>query len=173
VKIPTTLAGARTQNERWELGRLQLAKRFVPELARRTLRGGGAGRIASADALLDQLVPPLSVLGAATGVVAIVTTAATVAARRPRSIAGALLAWFAAGALGFHVLAGLRLANAPRAIYAALLRAPRFVLWKVALWLRMVVRPTGVAWQRTERNVPDGGPTPGAVAGVSSAAAQG
>jgi hypothetical protein len=158
AEIPTTLAGATTQNERWELGRLQLARRFVPVLARRTLLGGEPGRIANGDALLDQLVPPLSVLAAATMAVTTATSAGVVASRGRSGRAGVALAWLSVGALGFHVIAGLRVARAPRAVYGALLGAPRAVAWKVALWLRVLLRPRGVSWQRTERNR---GPGPG------------
>ena len=32
AEMPTTLEGARTQNERWERGRIELARRYVPRL---------------------------------------------------------------------------------------------------------------------------------------------
>jgi hypothetical protein len=146
AEMPTTLEGARTQNERWERGRLQLARRYVPELARRAVHPATGQRVATVDAILDQLVPPLSVLAAGTTVVA---SAATVL----RSRTAARLGWFALAALAFHVVAGLGVARAPRAVYAALLRAPRLVGWKVVLWVRMLARRGDVAWTRTARNI--------------------
>jgi cellulose synthase/poly-beta-1,6-N-acetylglucosamine synthase-like glycosyltransferase len=152
AEMPTTLEGARTQNERWELGRLQLARRFVPDLVRRAIRGGGAGRTAYLDATLDQLTPPLSVLAAGTGVLAGAGTAVALATGFRRGRTATVLSWLSAGALAFHVIAGLRVARAPRAVYQALLQAPRVVAWKVVLWLRVLVRPASVTWRRTERN---------------------
>jgi hypothetical protein len=153
AEMPTTLAGAASQNERWEAGRLQLARRFVPELTRRALGPGTAHRAAHVDAALDQLVPPLSVLGAVTGAVA----AAACLPRMGRSGTGRIgrrLAWASVAALAFHVLAGLRWAGAPRATYRALLGAPQMAWWKVRLWLRVLARPDEVRWTRTPRNQP-------------------
>jgi cellulose synthase/poly-beta-1,6-N-acetylglucosamine synthase-like glycosyltransferase len=153
AEMPATFAAARTQNERWELGRLQLAKRFVPELLRRSCRHGGHQRIAYADAALDQLVPPLSVLAAGTGAV-VAGASIAMAARRSSGRFGFRLAWASAVALAFHVIGGLRLARAPRSVYVALLQTPRLVVWKIALWVRVLVRPGSVSWRRTERNQP-------------------
>jgi hypothetical protein len=79
----------------------------------------------------------------------VVASAATVL----RSRTAARLGWFALAALAFHVVAGLGVARAPRAVYAALLRAPRLVGWKVVLWVRMLARRGDVAWTRTARNI--------------------
>ena len=65
AEMPDSLEAARTQHERWERGRLELAARYVPRLVRRTITGGPAGRVAYADAAMDQIVPPLSVVAAA------------------------------------------------------------------------------------------------------------
>jgi cellulose synthase/poly-beta-1,6-N-acetylglucosamine synthase-like glycosyltransferase len=152
AEMPTTLSAARTQNERWELGRVQLARRFVPELARQAVKPGIRHRAAFIDATLDQLVPPLSVLTVGTVVVA----AAAIACGRgsPARRSGAVLSCISMGALMFHVIGGLRLAGVPRATYRALLHTPRLVLWKVRLWARVLIRPEGVAWTRTQRNDP-------------------
>jgi hypothetical protein len=144
--MPTTLEGARTQNERWERGRIELAERFVPRLVA-LARRDGARRVAAVDEVLDHLVPPLSVLVAATGATAVAATGVALArgARRPVKGCGLVVA------LAVHVLSGLVLARAPRAVYVALLRAPAMVLWKVRLWGRMLVRPGDEGWARTAR----------------------
>ena len=63
-EMPNTLEASQSQHERWERGRLEMAKAYVPELLARTVAGGPAGRIAYLDAALDQGVPPLSVVTA-------------------------------------------------------------------------------------------------------------
>jgi cellulose synthase/poly-beta-1,6-N-acetylglucosamine synthase-like glycosyltransferase len=154
AEMPTSLEAARTQNERWELGRAQLAKRYVPALLARAARPGAEHRVASVDAALDQLVPPLSVLFAATTA----TAGAAVALRgRGGSLVGRLgaaLSVASLAAFAIHVVGGLRVARVPGSVYAALLHAPRVVVWKVVLWLRVLVRPDRVTWARTRRNTP-------------------
>jgi cellulose synthase/poly-beta-1,6-N-acetylglucosamine synthase-like glycosyltransferase len=151
AEMPTTLESARTQHERWERGRLQVARDYVPRLFRRVIDRGSTGRVAAADALLDQLVPPLSVLVAGTASWGGLTVLSTLLAPRRGwhrlGLVGAVVA-----VQGAHVLSALRMVGAPAAVYRSLLGAPRFVVWKLALWCRVLVRPTGVAWIRTSRN---------------------
>jgi hypothetical protein len=152
AEMPTTPAAARTQQQRWERGRVDIAKRAVPGLIRRAVRGGPAGRVAYADAALDQLVPPLSVL--ATGSAAFALMRLAIAQWRP----GRANRWRAAIALTMvglqpvHVLAALWMVGAPRAVYAGLLRAPQLAVWKVGIWLDVVARGHDGRWIRTARN---------------------
>jgi hypothetical protein len=153
--MPTSRAGSASQNERWELGRMQLARRYVPALVSRVTRSRDR-RIAHADAVLDHLLPPLSVLAIAQA--ASVLSAAALYARpghsrrrgadRLRLVLGAC----SAATLAVHVLVGLRSVDAPPAVYRSLLGAPRAIAWKAALWVRVMIVPERVAWIRTERN---------------------
>lgn len=144
AEMPSTFEDARTQNERWERGRIELARRYVPRLARAAVAPGARNRIAAADAVLDHLVPPLSVLAVALGGV----TAASVAiGRRARPKSGLLLC----AALGVHVVSALVLAHAPASVYRSLLHAPEMIVWKVRLWSRMLAGPGEGGWVRTAR----------------------
>ena len=152
AEMPESFEAARTQNERWELGRLQLARTFVPRLLRRAAGPRPTNRVALVDAALDQLVPPLSVLAAASGAVlgsAIGVRALGRANGRPIAVTAASAAVVA---LMAHVVGGLRLAGVPRTVYVSLLHAPRLVVWKIALWMRVLRRPDDVGWVRTARN---------------------
>lgn len=143
--MPTTLEGARTQNERWERGRIELARRFVPPLVRLAARDSRR-RVAAVDGALDHLVPPLSVLVAATG--GVVSASTVVAAvRRTRLTRG----WGLVVALVVHLVSGLVLSKAPPAVYRSLLHAPALIVWKLRLWARMVLRPGAEGWARTTR----------------------
>jgi 1,2-diacylglycerol 3-beta-glucosyltransferase len=149
AQMPATLAWATTQNERWERGRLELARRYVPALMRRATAPSTRHRIATVDAALDHLVPPLSVLGAAVGAVTMASgVVATV--RRTRWGSGPVLC----AALAVHVGSGLVLARVPASVYRSLVHAPAMVLWKVRLWLRMLARPGEGGWVRTAREGP-------------------
>lgn len=152
AEMPATLDAAQTQHERWERGRLELARRYVPRLARRVVKGGPAGRVAYADAAVDQLVPPFSVLVAGTVAYGAVAAGRAVlhpsaASRRALAVAGALTA-----GQTVYVLSALRMVDAPPTVYRSLLGAPRMVVWKVGLWLRVLARRRGVTWVRTARN---------------------
>ena len=151
AEMPDTSAAATTQNERWELGRLQIAKRFIPVLARRSVARESPQRVAVVDAVLDQVVPPLSLVIAAdiaaTGLSAV---AAIVGVRRARR---ELIVVIVSGTvIVLHVLAALHAVRAPKALYRSLASAPQMVLWKLKLIRRVTTRPDEVTWQRTARN---------------------
>ena len=153
AEMPDTLQGATGQNERWELGRLQMAKRYVPRLARRVAQRSSPTRRADIDAVLDHLVPPLSVLALLNAATLGSATLLRLLSRRRRG--GTALALSSAGSAVVvgHVIAGLWTSDAPAWVYRSLSDAPKAVLWKARLWQRMVTSPTGVAWNRTARNI--------------------
>lgn len=152
AEMPTTTEASRTQNERWELGRLQLARASIPSLLRRVLGGGRLPRRTYADAALDQLTPPLSVIALLD--IAVLGLGLLEAAVRPRRRCNAVLAsgLLSSAILILHVLIALRLVRAPREVYRSLRSAPRFVAWKLLLMARIIRRPETVSWARTRRN---------------------
>jgi 1,2-diacylglycerol 3-beta-glucosyltransferase len=139
--MPATLDEAESQNLRWEAGRLSAIRGEVLPLL-------GHGVISrdpvEVDAALEQLVPPLSV---AIGVSAACAVVATVVGA-PLALA---LAGFATAGLVVHVLAGLVAVRAPARTYVALLQAPSYILWKLALYAKAVVAPANSPWVRTQR----------------------
>jgi 1,2-diacylglycerol 3-beta-glucosyltransferase len=151
AEMPSTLEDAVTQNERWERGRIEMARRYIPRLAGATLTRSSGNRAATADAILDHLVPPLSALGTAVGAVGIASAAVS---GRAGGRAGLVLC----AVLGAHVTSALVLAGAPASVYRSLVHAPGMVLWKVRLWLRMLAGPGEGGWVRTaHRGAPEDG----------------
>ena len=163
AEMPDTLGRATTQNQRWELGRIQMARRYVPRLVGRVLQRDGrapvtsttVGRVAYVDAIFDHLVPPLSVLVAA-------DVAALGVAGSFRLAGGSGPSRWSLGSavastivLASHVLISLRAVRAPRSVYRALFGAPRAVAWKIGLWFDVLSAPADVAWVRTQRNTDD------------------
>jgi cellulose synthase/poly-beta-1,6-N-acetylglucosamine synthase-like glycosyltransferase len=140
-EMPGTLASSRSQQERWEAGRLATIRtQAVPLIARGLVQHNPV----MVDAGVEQLVPPLSVpVG-----LAIVTF---VVGR----VAGIRMVWvIAVGAIGFflvHVVAALLLARAPRRAYGALAQAPFYIVWKVFLYGRSLAGRHERRWVRTER----------------------
>lgn len=141
AEMPSSLRASRSQNVRWERGRLQLLRRFGPRLLADGLRRRDFVRL---DAVAEQLVPPLSLL---TGL-ATLTFAVAVAlrARAARRLATAI-------ALGqvLYVITGLRLVDANARTYAALLFSPLYVMWKIGVYIAAATGLGDTRWVRTAR----------------------
>ena len=149
AEMPHTFADSVTQHQRWEVGRFDLVRRYLPRLVARVARPAGTSRIAAADAVADLCVPPLSLLAVATGASA--GLGAVLAAFSPNRsrwhfVGGILLA-----TLCCHVLASLRLVGAPSRAYRSLLHAPRLAVWKMSVLLRSIIG-ADTDWVRTRRN---------------------
>ncbi|MGZ4738009.1 MAG: glycosyltransferase family 2 protein [Ilumatobacteraceae bacterium] len=152
AEMPHNLESATSQNERWELGRQQVARRYLPELVRRLVAGPTDLRAAYADAIFDHLVPPLSVLIAVDACCGVGAAAMTLIRGRRIDRVNLMVSVLSAAGIVVHVISGLRSVEAPRSTYRALFQAPRLVAWKIRLWLRVLIRPKTVAWTRTTRN---------------------
>jgi 1,2-diacylglycerol 3-beta-glucosyltransferase len=152
AEMPATLGGARSQHQRWEQGRLDLARRYLPALLRSPRVRRPHQRVAQLDAAVDQVTPPFSVVVAATLATGIAGAALARARPSPAARLASMLPVGIAAAQAIYLFAGLRLVNAPHTVYRSLLRAPVLVAWKVVLWLRALVRPAPSMWVRTARN---------------------
>jgi hypothetical protein len=139
--MPVTLGQAASQNARWERGRVQLIRQYVPRLIAQGLRRRS---VVFLDAAAEQLIPPLSVPFA----IAVVATLAALLLGRSG------LAEVAAMCLGSYVAyvaVALALVRAPLRIYFTLILAPVYVVWKVGLYAGSLRRRRGLAWVRTAR----------------------
>ena len=139
--MPASLRGSRSQNVRWERGRLQLLRAHGPRLLAAGLCRRDPARL---DALAEQLVPPLSALTGLTAFFFALTMALRV--RGARGLALAVLL----GQLGY-VVTGLRLAGAAPRAYAALLLAPIYIVWKLSVYVAAAVGIKDSRWVRTQR----------------------
>lgn len=138
-EMPDTLAGARGQNLRWESGRVSVALRQGPEVLRSAVKHR---RWRSVDAVIEQALPPLSLIAAATGSLAI----ASAALKAPPWMLA--LAWANVAALTTHVIGGMLLCRAPARTYRAFLHAPLFIAWKCALYANALQHRARV-WEPT------------------------
>jgi len=142
AEMPNSLRSAQTQNERWEKGRMEMVRRFVPRLL------GEAARRRSFllfDAAVEQLIPPFSVVTGG-------SVAVLLAALALRSAVGIALAVCIVLGQAIYVFAGLALARAPREVYRSLLFAPAFVVWKLWIYVRLLLGIKPGSWVRTARN---------------------
>ena len=140
-KMPTSLAAAGVQRERWESGGSELARSQAAGLIAAGLRDRDPAKL---NAGIELLIPPQSLLMAANTAIA-----ATAAALRDRAAARTAAA-AVAGQISF-VVAGLALAHAPPAAYRALATAPVLALRNASLYSRLARGRRPSEWVRTPR----------------------
>lgn len=140
--MPGALRAARSQNERWERGRLDMARAYAPVLLGAALRRRA---FLLFDAAMELLIPPFGVVAGLSAL----ALALSIWSGNPVALA---MSGFAVVAQGLYIATGLVLARAPRAVYGALFFAPVFIIWKLWLYGRLLfgVRPS--SWIRTPRN---------------------
>lgn len=142
AEMPSSLAAAQTQNVRWERGRQEMVRNYVPRL----LKAAVVRRsFLLFDAAVEQLIPPFSIVAGAT--VICLLLAGLLQDRIGLWVALALLAGQA-----LYTLAALFLSRLPARVYQALLYVPVFIGWKVWLYLRVLVGLDRKGWVRTARN---------------------
>jgi len=140
-ELATRRAQATVQQARWEGGKLDLFKRYFPVVLRRAVT---TRRWRFMDAVLDMLVPPLSML------VTLILAAglASLFAHQALTVTVALCA----AAVAWCVFSGLILRRAPVRVWLYLAAVPVFMAWKGALFLRLLLRRGPQTWQRTPRD---------------------
>lgn len=139
---PRSLSGAREQHRRWEAGRVAAARRMaLPLLADGVRRRS----LASIDAGIELLVPPLSILSAVLAVLflaGVLLGSPVVAAAAGIGGAG-LVVYVAAG----FALQGLGW----RRTLSALTSLPVFAAWKIGVYVQALIwKPRG--WEATQRD---------------------
>lgn len=142
AEMPDSLKSSQTQNERWERGRMEMIKSYVPGLLGEGLRRRSFLLL---DAAVEQLIPPFSIVTGLSG-------AALLASLLLRSRQAITLATTIIAGQVVYIFGGLALARAPRSVYKALLFAPFYMAWKLVLYARLLlgIKPRG--WVRTARN---------------------
>jgi 1,2-diacylglycerol 3-beta-glucosyltransferase len=166
AEMPDKLTDARSQNVRWEQGRLEMAKKYVPGLFKASTHQLRHPKKVFVlwDAIMEHLIPPFSILAGLSVI----------------SLFGSLIWWFvesqgignqasslrafAASKLSLalsvgallgqvvYLLAGLKMVNAPRSVYRIFIYAPGYILWKIWHYVRILFGFEQQKWIRTTRN---------------------
>jgi 1,2-diacylglycerol 3-beta-glucosyltransferase len=143
-EMPTSLGQSRSQNTRWERGRLTLARRYVPRLLGSGIMRWDWPRL---NAALELAIPPLSVLFLLTAVVLVGSLALGL-------VVPAALAFVALAGQSAYVVVGLARAHVPLRWWLSLVYVPLYVLWKGRLYLSAVLARQPLPWVRTSRHRP-------------------
>lgn len=154
AEMPDSLADSQTQNERWEQGRMQMVREYVPQLLR---EAWSRQSFVLFDAAMEQIIPPFSILvgGSLASFMGALLLPQTDNPTQKKGLLhkpGVSLGAFLILGQVIYLFAGLILARAPKTVYLALLEAPRFVFWKIWLYIRVLLGADSDGWVRTKRN---------------------
>ncbi|MBK8904187.1 MAG: glycosyltransferase family 2 protein [Anaerolineaceae bacterium] len=166
AEMPDKLTDARSQNVRWEQGRLEMAKKYVPQLFKASTRQLRHPQKAFVlwDAIMEHLIPPFSVL-AGLSIISLFGSliwwlvesqgignqASSIRTFSPSKISLVLSVGALLGQV-FYLLAGLKMVNAPRSVYRVFIYAPGYILWKIWHYVRILFGFEQQKWVRTTRN---------------------
>jgi cellulose synthase/poly-beta-1,6-N-acetylglucosamine synthase-like glycosyltransferase len=162
AEMPASLAQTTGQHARWESGRLEMARRYVPPLLRASWVAARQGEMRRAflfaDAALEHLIPPLAVFAALTLFGCAVTLLLSLgmwlvpaAGNRTLLMLNLLGSTTLLAGLLLYLFAGLRLAAAPWPVYRSLLGAPLYIIWKSRHYVQ-ILNKRSADWVRTTRN---------------------
>jgi 1,2-diacylglycerol 3-beta-glucosyltransferase len=145
-EMPASTAASRTQRERWESGRWQLARKYALGLARESI---SKRSLVLLDLALDLVIPPLTWLVALAAGGTFLSLLAVARFSLPLAV---LSPWLAA-VLGLcvYVGRGVQLSGGGRRAALDLLLVPGYALWKLTLLLRRQRRSPN-EWVRTARS---------------------
>jgi 1,2-diacylglycerol 3-beta-glucosyltransferase len=146
--MPQSAGNAESQRARWEAGRLPIVRRYAGRLLRTAFRRFSFRLF---DALVDLVTPPLvNLLIVAVMLFLLNLLLSAVGVAEADQF---VLIWL--GMIGlaiFHVIVGLWASRATKSTYKALLHIPRYALWKVLLYAKLVKHGQTEAWVRTTRD---------------------
>lgn len=166
-EMPDTLSHSASQHDRWERGRLEMRRRYVPKLAQRCLVEIGEGHFKQAylffDAIMEHLIPPFSVLIGANLFLILLNLFLVIMGGMqeiqplfPAVLRFAQFNLFLSLVLmlgqAFYVITSLKSIHASKDIYLRLLFAPAYMTWKFLQYGRVMFKHSELEWVRTRRN---------------------
>jgi 1,2-diacylglycerol 3-beta-glucosyltransferase len=145
--MPSEAKNSQTQRTRWEIGRIPVIKKYVPLLLRETILKKSFRLF---DAFVDIVMPPMVNMLIIVLMIIVVHIALLMLGNKEVL----LFSWlwgivFAFGAM--HVLVGMIAVKADRSLYKSLLYIPQYALWKMLLYLKLVIEGKPREWVRTTR----------------------
>ena len=147
AKMPEKTQHAESQRERWEMGRFPLIRKYSVKLLSAAFK---KKPLIYLDTLVDLLMPPLVNMFTIVLLMLLFnllmmlidfSTALTFA-----------VIWGALAAMGLlHLFVGFRVASADRHLYKALWYVPKYIIWKIKVYLKIFSDGGSKDWVRTTR----------------------
>ncbi len=146
--MPADSRLAESQRRRWELARFSIIKKYAWPLISAAMKRRS---VVIFDMFMELITPAFVNLFALTASALILNI--LVVAFGARSAFLWIIPAYAAAVLleVYHVIGGLKVANADRAAYRALMNAPKYALWKMRLYFNTMLKGDDKVWLRTAR----------------------
>ena len=147
AQMPQSPGNAESQRARWEAGRFPVVRKYVGLLFTAAIRRMSFKIL---DASVDLITPPL--VNLLVMVAALLSVNLLLWGLGVEGAAQFAFLWsmlLVPGAI--HVFVGLYAAGADRSLYVALLSLPRYALWKLLLYLKLLKGRQTENWIRTTR----------------------
>lgn len=147
AQMPVHSANAESQRTRWEHGRYQITKQYAPKFLKLAITNRS---LVYFDLFIDLITPPFVNLMLFVSMMMVLTFMLMLL-----SITGSIHfgLWFLMLLLGiFYLFYGLRTAGADSTLYKSLLYIPRYIFWKIKVWLRSAITRRELNWIRTTRD---------------------
>lgn len=146
--VPEQAENAESQRERWEMGRLPVLRKYYGRLLREAVRRRSFKIL---DSLIDLVTPPVVNMLMFSFLMVVINLSAWWMGLQ----SSLYFFWIWAGVivLGlFHALFGLHVAGADRTMYRSLFYVPRYALWKIGVYFKVLVLEGRTSeWVRTSR----------------------
>lgn len=145
--VPGNIKNAESQRERWEMGRYPLVKAYWKPLL---VKGFLDRKWRFFDAFIDLVMPPLVNMLIFILVVALIHFLLVFV--RPGLFIWLGMAWIFLVGLGLmHMWIGLYAVNADSGLFKTILYVPQYALWKLRLYLKILLKGKNTEWVRTTR----------------------
>ena len=137
AQMPMGGRGSEVQRVRWERGRLDMIRRYAPDLLWRALKGDSF----ALDGFLDVIMPPVSVI------VLLVLPPVILGTALQQGLSCALVL-----ALVFHYLVAAWRYGNPGNLPRLMLYVPWYIVWKTFIVVSSLIRERELGWIRTDRH---------------------
>ncbi len=147
AQMPVKASNAESQRSRWEIGRFQIIRTYAGSFLKDALVKRSLSRL---DTFLDLITPPFVNMMAITLVMIILSAVLALLGFLSPILA---FLWLMLGFVGFfYVFLCLYIGGADKELYKSLLHLPKYVFWKLRLYLNTWRKGREVDWVRTERD---------------------
>ncbi|MCH8556259.1 MAG: glycosyltransferase family 2 protein [Balneolia bacterium] len=148
AQMPVQSSNAESQRSRWEMGRFQIIRAYAGSFFKQAITERSFSRL---DTFLDLITPPFVNMMVITMAMIVLSVGLSIFGFLSPVIAGL---WFTLGVMGFlYVFICLYVGGADKELYKSLLHLPKYIIWKIRLYLNTFRKGREVDWIRTERDV--------------------
>lgn len=148
AQMPLKASNAVSQRSRWEFGRYQIAKKYTLEFLFLSLKKRSLKLF---DVFIDLVTPPF----VNTMILVSVLTLAsfTLWLLDLTSLTYFIMWGSVLGAGILHLITGLYTAKADRNLYKSILYIPKYIFWKIKMYVKSMFNGWDVNWIRTTRDI--------------------